>query len=326
MGIRHATGSLQVKELTEVCISDIHDAALENARQQLSSQLNMAKARFCRSDDLKGNYDIVIIASTASGRMAICIQALQAKPSYVLIEKPLGQSLAEVKELVDFFADKNVSVSVNLNMRMYPFVKQLKNDLQTFPQFAGIKSINYQGGTLGIGANGIHYLDLLFFLFNADRAALKAGEIEPDLIPSGRGSQFGDFGGWACIKFYNNAQHYLGRSLISLSSSSTVFGGWDIIGSHGRIRINELEAERVDILRKPDSALPVNRYAGDYQPSKTSKIESPFLGDLTREWVENIIDENENLLPSIQQSLKVHELMFNWLQLSKSYQDTFPIT
>lgn len=326
MGIRHAQGALGVKEVDEVCMADISDAAIDNAKGQLSSHAGFSRLKGGKTGDIKGKYDIVIIASTASGRSETCSYALGFSPEYLLIEKPLGQSYSEVKDLVSLFKDKAVNVSINLNTRLYGFINDLKRDLQGLPQFSGAKQINYSGGTIGIGANGIHYLDLLFFLLGAQTAELVAGEIDPQLIPSGRGPQFGDFGGWACIKFFDEKKEYLGRSLLSLSATSTVFGGWEIIGSHGRIRINELEQQRVDILRDPASTLPVNRYAAEYQPPVIRPIESPFLGDLTQKWISSIIKDRVNLLPPLADSLKVHKLLFDWLNLSTTHKEKFPIT
>lgn len=326
MGIRHATGVLQAGGIDEVSITDISDAALGNAEKNLSAISTSCKVNYLKPGELNAKSDFVIIASTAGNRLNACELAMDLDPKYLLIEKPLGQSYEEVEKLVNYFSSKNVEACVNLNMRMYDFVNALKNDLDTLSQFRGLKYINVNGGTIGIGANGIHYLDLLFYLYGAHSAELVSGEIDEELIPSGRGPQFADFGGWACIRFYDNQQQLLGRSLVALSATSTVFGGWDIIGSHGRIRINETEAERVDILRDPLSQMPVNRYAADYMPPVTTKIVSPFLGDLTKKWIETIIKDDKNLLPSLSDSLKVHKLMFDWLSLSATHQSVFPIT
>jgi predicted dehydrogenase len=326
MGTRHAQGILGVEAITEVCMVDISDSSLEIAKAQLSSQESAPRLKTAKVGVAEGQYDFVIISSTASERISTCKYALSFNPKYILIEKPLGQSFSEVEQLANFFKNKNVSVSVNLNTRMYDFMRELKKDLNTLPQFSGVKHINYNGGTIGIGANGIHYIDLLFYLLDACSAELTAGEIEPQLILSGRGLQFGDFGGWACIKFFDTRQQYIGRSLLSLSSTSTVFGGWEIIGTHGRIRINELEKERIDILRKTDSIMPLNRYAADYLPPVTYSIEAPFLGDLTQKWIESILNNGINLLPGIDESLKVHRILFDWLSLSTTFKEVFPIT
>src|SRR5882724_4477107 len=108
MGIRHATGALQADGVSEICITDIAPAALDNARTQLAQQKNFEKLRVCSISEVKGKYDIAIIASTAGNRIETCRQVMQLNPSYVLIEKPLGQSLSEVEDLVDWFNDQSV--------------------------------------------------------------------------------------------------------------------------------------------------------------------------------------------------------------------------
>ncbi len=324
MGLRHAIGVLKVKGIESITVADINEYVLFQAENHLIKDAEGKKISYCLIENINEQFEIVIIATTAQGRFKTIECALSVQPKYLLIEKPLGQSFQEVENLIALMEDKNVHTFVNLNMRMYAFVKKLKNDLDNLPQFQGTKTICYNGGSLGIGANGIHYLDLLLYLFGADKAELVNAEIDPFLIPSGRGPSFGDFGGWCCIKYYNQGI-YLGKSLISLSSESTVFGGWDIIGSHGRIRINETEGERVDILRNLESQMPVNRYAADYLIPVVTKIESPFLGDLTCEWIEGL-QKGKFLLPDLQNTLKVHKLMFDWLSHSKTYQSIFPIT
>lgn len=325
MGIRHSLGALSLNAIDKIYLSDISEISLNNAKEALANHPGLGKVSFILISELaEKKIDIIIIASTASNRIQVCELALSMNPKAILIEKPLGQSYAEVEEIVNFFKDKKIYVCVNLNMRQYSFVKQLKEDLNNFSQFKGEKNIVFNGGALGIGANGIHYLDLIFFLLGAEYAELISGEIEPTTIPSGRGKDFCDFGGWARINFFHESGHKLGNAYLSLSSTSSAFGGWDLIGSHGRIRLNELEGKRVDILRKEGSNMPINRYAVDYLPPIVQPIESPSLTDLTKEWIEGVL-QDKMILPQLEDSLKVHRLMFQWLSLSETYK-IFPIT
>ncbi len=326
MGIRHAIGALESGCVDRIFLLDISKASIENAITQLNQLANYDKIRAILIENFKPcNVDIVIIAATASNRLETCKLALECNPSTILIEKPLGQSYEEVTELVDYLDKFDTDVSVNLNTRLYPFIQNLKSDIFTLPQFKGPINISYNGGSLGVGANGIHYLDLFYFLYDADSAELVYAEIEPNILPSGRGEEFGDFGGIAVIKFYDSMQSYLGRATISLSSTSTAFGGWEIIGSHGRIRINELEGSRVDILRSKDSSKPVFKYAADYLPPNHIEIESPMLSNVTKIWLQNLSNKI-NTLPSLKETLKVHKLMFDWLDQCKIYKGNFPIT
>jgi predicted dehydrogenase len=329
MGMRHAMGAVKVPEINEVCLVDMNVETLENARKEFSNTPYSNKVSYMTLGDFqaskRNDFRIAIIATTASNRMETVQQCLKVGTKMFLIEKTLGQSLQAVKELISYLNSHAEYAAVNLNMRQYPGFSKLRNDLETLPQLQGSKVLTLNSGTVGIGANGIHYLDLLLFLFNAHHAEVAAAEVEDTLIPSGRGPQFKDFGGWCTIKLYDANNNYRGRAHLSLSSTSTVVGDWDIVAPNGRILINEIQQKRTDYFRKADSTMPVNRYAADYLPPSESSFDAPFLGDLTQKWLEGVV-KGERILPSIEESLKVHELMFSWLSHSKNFKDTFPIT
>lgn len=322
MGIRHMQGVLSVQEVSAVTILDISESALENAKNATNGDNRVTTLLVGEYKPI--SHDVCIIASTANNRKQLINLAVESGCKSILVEKPLGQSLEEVKDLVNYASNLQTSVNVNLNMRLYDCYNKLAEDLRKCQQLQGFKTITINTGTLGIGCNGIHYLDMLFVLFDADNAELVSAEIEPNLIPSGRGPQFGDFGGWAVVNFYKK-EECVGRAMVSMSSTSAAFGGWEIIAPFGRIIIDEIAATRKTTLRKVDSQLPLYRYAGDFMPLETDTFEAPFLGDLTAKWIKGLID-GKNLLPEVFESVKVHELIFDWLSKSKTYSKKFPIT
>ena len=331
MGIRHIQGAMQLSEIQQITIVDIKQESLDNAKNILTTaEANPENKQFdfILWEDFAKNSpetDIIIDASTAQNRLENAQILLKTNCKHLLVEKPLGQSQKSVQELITFFENKNVEVVVNLNMRLYESFNKIRTDLQNMPQLKGFANISVNTGTIGIGANGIHYLDLCLFILDANRVELVAGEIDEILIPSGRGANFGDFGGWATIKFYNN-ETYKGRLQISISSQSTAFGGWEIIAPHGKIQFNEIDGKVHYQIRKEDSIMPISRYFADYQPTETYKFETPFLGDLTKKWLEALIREQKQTLPYLKDALVVHNLMFDWLNLSKTHKDIFPIT
>lgn len=324
MGLRHLQGALSLDIVKEVMILDIKREALTEAKDLCQ---NDERVKYSIISDLKpkdNNYDLCIIANTANTRKPLCELAVNCGCKYLLIEKPLGQSYKDVENLCNYLDSLPIETTVNLNMRMYDSVIKLKNDINSFVQFEGEKIITINTGSIGIGCNGIHYLDLLNFLLEADTAEIVAGEIDDKLIPSGRGKNFFDFGGWAVLKFFRQ-NNYIGKALLSLSSESTVFGSWDIIGTHGKITIDQIAGKRIDSLRKKDSQMPIYRYAADFLPSEVQQFTSPFLGELTSKWITELNNGN-NVLPNLRESLKVHKLMFDWLSMSNIYKGTFPIT
>ena len=322
MGTRHMQGAQKAKNVEKIVITDIKEEALTNAK---TVSENDPRVGFILFENLEiEKYDICIIASVADNRKQLCEFAVRCQCQYLMIEKPLGQSYEEVEKLIQYFNSLPINVVVNLNMRLYDPVNKLKIDLKKYRQLQGETVVTLNTGTLGIGCNGIHYLDFLFFIMDADKAEIIAAEVDDTIIPSGRGSQFCDFGGWAVIKYYNG-QKLRCTAMLSMSAKSTVFGGWEIVAPFGRITIDEIAQERITILRKEDSNMPMNRYAADYLPAEKETFAAPFLGDLTAMWI-NELQNGKNLLPDARESLKAHKLMFDWLSYSKTHKKVFPIT
>lgn len=328
MGIRHCLGVLKVSEINELVVADINKEALSNAKTQLDNKNPATKIQYVLLDEIAKveRADIIIIAATAGNRKETCEKLLKLNPKYFLVEKPLGQSMKQVNDLVEFFENqKDIKAFVNLNTRLYPAYQKLKKEIQELPQFKGPLTFSINTGTVGIGANGIHYVDLIKFLTDAVSIKVKHASIDDNLIPSGRGPQFGDFGGF-CVMEYSDAK---GKKLCTahliLGSQSTALGPWEIVGSNGRILIDEFEQTRFNKYRKADSELPVQRYAGDYLPMETETFEIPFLNDLTEKWLRQLINNNF-ILPEIKETLPVHQAMFEWLSASEKYKEEFPIT
>lgn len=323
MGQRHAQGIGEVENVSKIVLVDISHQALASAKELLPKSEKYDFSLIGEvGEDLR--FDIGIIASTANNRKESCELAVKLGCKHLLIEKPLGQSLQEYYDLVNFFDSADCKAYANLNMRVYPHSVKLKNDLKTMGQFEGIKNITMNTGSVGIGANGIHYLDFLVFLSDSDSAKIISAEIDENSIPSARGKEFQDFGGRVYIKYFKNEELVL-NAFISIGSKSTVFGGWDIVGAHGRITINESTGKRMDYLRKADSCMPIQRYNADYLPPVEENFDSPFLGDLTKFWI-NGIQAGIETLPSLKEVKLSHTLMFDWLAKSKNHSKLFPIT
>jgi len=328
MGLRHAEGIAKINEIKSITLVDNNPLSIENAKKYFLNNTNFNKLFFC--DNIKilkdeNNFEIGIIATTANNRIELLNILANLGCKNVLVEKPIAQSLNQIIEFNKKVNEMEINCFVNLNMRLNDNFLKLNNDIKSLDQFNGEKTVTINTGSIGIGANGIHYLDYLMFLFDANDAKIVSAEIQDELIASGRGDKFCDFGGWAVIKFFND-RIYLGKAMLSLSSTSSVFGSWEIIGTHGRIYFNEVEQRRIDLLRDERSTLPIFRYHGDYLQPKESAFPSIFLGDLTHKWVTTLLTENTSLLPTIEQSLIAHKLLFDWLEYSSKYSKEFPIT
>jgi predicted dehydrogenase len=137
-------------------------------------------------EDLSGKmqYDTGIIASTANSRMDLYKRRGDPGCRNVLVEKPVGQSLEDGESFKNGIERFDAAAFVNLNMRLYDGFIELKKDLAALPQLQGFKTITINTGTIGIGANGIHYLDLLYCLLDADHAEIACAHIDDPPFPA----------------------------------------------------------------------------------------------------------------------------------------------
>ena len=246
MGLRHVRGLLRCPAIETVSIYDIRDESLLSAREELASNPDFEKCRFLTSSELEatGSLQVVVVATTANGRPETLTQVIQKQPECVLLEKPLGQNLAEVEQVIQLAESSEAKVFVNLNMRMYSYFRQLKSDFSSLPQLQGLKQITLNTGSVGLGANGIHYLDLVIHLLGAKDCALVFSRVDDDLIPSGRGPQFKDFGGQALLETLGQNGAVNARVLMGFHPKSSVFGGWSFLATYftsGTQNVNILE-------------------------------------------------------------------------------------
>ncbi len=325
MGFRHLQGLLTISSVSQVVVVDKFQDALDITKDKISDD----RVKYCLLDDIinfqRINYKLVILATTANDRIKTLHELNEFRFEYLLIEKPIAQSISEVFEIIKLLNKQKIKCFVNLNMRMYDYFVKLKKDFDAIPQLEGEKSISINTGALGIGANGIHYIDLVYFLLDADTAEIVASEIEDEKIESGRGSNFKDFGGWALIKYYKN-KVYKGKLYLSMTSSSSAFGSWDIICKHGKILINEANGSRIDTYRSEKSNLPTYKYFIDYNEPHETKIILPSLNDITAIWFKDLLNSNLSKLPLIENTIIAHTLLFNWLENNNSVEKNFPIT
>lgn len=328
MGMRHVLGASRVEGLSKICLVDISQQTLNNAKASIDKSYSRKEIFNYQLFDVfvkdQVEYDIAIIATTADSRLSILKLCNDKGCKQILIEKPLAQSRAGLNEIYQFVEQLNATVSVNLSKRLVGHAISLKEDLSKLPQFAGFKTITINMGAIGIGTNGIHYLDLLFFLLDADRAKIVSGQIEDVKIKSGRGAQFGDYGGWCTINFYKSAD-FVGRAFVSIDPESSVFGGLDIVGAHGRIRFNEIERTRIDILRNPDSELPSYRYAADYAAPIQQNFSPKGLDYMTERWLFDLL-AGKSILPTVKDVMNVHHLLFDWLEYNTAGVEEFNFT
>lgn len=127
--------------------------------------------------DAQGRPELIIISTPSVIRLDIVRQCLKFKPKAILLEKPLGLSVAEGARIERVCRTKGVLLAVNYFRRFDPALNIVCRDIQK-GRFGALiyASCVYTGDLLNAGS---HYVDLFNWWFGLPRRIL-------NIIPSGQ--------------------------------------------------------------------------------------------------------------------------------------------
>lgn len=132
---------------------------------------------------LSDNLDLVIVATNADVRYKVVQELLENKKvTNLVLEKVLFQRIEEYNKVNELLSKTNTQCWVNHPRRMFPFYKNLKNEL------SNSNNINFSvsGGAWGLGCNGLHFLDCFSYLSNKTEFTLNASFLEKNLYKTKR--------------------------------------------------------------------------------------------------------------------------------------------
>jgi predicted dehydrogenase len=136
--------------------------------------------------------DLCVISTLAPGRSEL-VQQVATELGYraFLLEKIVAQSVAEYQQLMDFAADKGLSVWVNCQTRAFPIYQKIKAALDPGEPLL----YHVMGGNHGLATNGVHAADLFLFLDGGGMISENSARIDPVLHSSKRGQEMYELSG-----------------------------------------------------------------------------------------------------------------------------------
>ena len=248
-------------------------------------------------------FDVAVFCETAPHRFGNLSRFLElSTASRLLLEKPLTADFAELDAYERLLESKQVSperVCMNLSRRTWPLFIRLKSLCDNSSDLM----LTANGGAAGLGSNGIHFLDLYFFLtgdtsFRVTHAALS---ITP--VPSGRGPEFSDFGGNFLV------ENRRGSFFCSLSPDSSAPPVLVVRGSHFIAWLDEGDLRYRLEARDPDSRKPNYLCGRDYRVVEEGIMSLLPFHKVTANWVAGTLE-----LPGFQEGLRAHKLLFAILE------------
>lgn len=174
----------EVTKLADQSVESLNQASEIAPHAQFVSASDLV-----RSDDL----DMVIVATTTTSHAELAAMAIEHGRQAVLIEKPLGRSLAECDRVVSLAARHGTRVAVNHPYRHMPPFQRLISLVRS-EQFGGLSSMHVVGGNGGIAMLLTHFVDL-FELMSGEQVATVEANLPSAIVPNPRGEQYEDFSG-----------------------------------------------------------------------------------------------------------------------------------
>lgn len=294
MGRRHLKGL--VRAGLTVVASDPNPAVFDVARAELA-QAGLPVDRLLTDDTPVDAFDVAIFSETTTARLANFERCLaRAKLGKVLLEKPISADPAEFGRFLELAGRYGIAerTEVNFIRRTWSHVRQLAELCAQEQSF----TVTLNGGAIGLGCMGVHYLDTFLCIAGDETAKVAWVSLSTETVKSGRGQQFEDFGG----SFV--AETRRGRLMASLEADSSANVIMTVRGQHFMAQVDYGDLTWKVVRRKADSALPFYRYGADYEIVEQGKLELPAMDAVTEAWA-----KGEQTLLRLEQALPVHRLL-----------------
>lgn len=300
MGRRHVKGL--VRAGFSVTAYDINDGLEETVKKELlAADLPADQVSFVRAIP-DGNFDVAVFAETTVSRLQNFKQFLDhGKAARILLEKPMSADPDEVRAFQAVAQEHDVAgiTQVNFVRRHWPHLHRLAERCAREEKFA----VTLNGGAIGLGCMGIHYLDTFLALSGDEVPDVTWSELSKTLVASGRGARFTDFGGDFVLTGRRS------RLMASLEAGSSANVLMTVRGAHFLAQVDYTDMRWKISSRMPNRALPNYRYGADYVVEEEGLVSVPAMDAVTHDWALGLIE-----MPGLAQALKTHDLLDRILQ------------
>lgn len=298
LGSRHLQAVAALPMVEEIEIVDPRPEALALGQARLAElpQRSDLRVRWHASlEAAQAGGALCIVATQAEGRCALVRDVMERLGySAFLLEKIVGQSIAEIEALEGFLHARGCSAWVNFKTRAYPIHRYIKQRLD--PDDPVIFSA--MGGNHGLANNGVHTADLFVFYEGSADIELAGAAIDPVLHPSKRGGDVFDLSG---------------------TLQGTTAKGSHFTLSYAR---DHQQSEHLTISTRRYRCLVdhAHRWAVESDPATGGAWQPvPFEGDLlvshmTREFAQDILTQGRCALPTLTEALIAHRFILGALQ------------
>jgi hypothetical protein len=285
LGLRHLESLVTCDTLFELFAVEPSEANRTSAKNYFASVAEkrpVQEVSFVLTiDELPGEMDVVIIATSANVRLKIIRDLLASKKVRSLIlEKVLFQKVSDYTDCAEILKHVNTRTYVNCPMRSY----ESYHNIRSFFGDDIPVSMSVSGADWSMGCNAVHYLDLFSFF-----TGTPAVEIRLDLDRKVKESKRPGF-----IDFTGMMKGIASKSQITLSS------------------IENVSLFKIIVLVAKDKYCIIDEHAKYYIlgaagiEAEMKPFRMPYQSELTARVVEEILETGSCILSSYAESAAVH--------------------
>jgi predicted dehydrogenase len=213
IGKKHLQELLPVFEA--VTVLDINEDALAWAKAEGAERVSVTKAFSDLSTEIAEEpFDIAVIANWGPDHVRTIRELLAFGQRNFVAEKPLADSIADVRAIGNEVRSVGGKLWINLTRRFSGLQAGIEK-LSVEHNLGKLQSINVIGGARCFATNGIHYLDFANFMFGERPETVMADLATQNINPRHESLAF--YEGTAVYKYSDSR-----RFTISLNNSSSI--------------------------------------------------------------------------------------------------------
>jgi len=237
----------------------------------------------------------LIVTTYGPSHYEIVKYAIQKNIRYIVCEKPFTTSLKHAQEIVELLENSKSKLTIGYLRRFSDAYSLLLDKLYKNDIIGDPKTIIITSGAGGISTLGTHFLDLCTFLLS-EKIKSVYGVLINKNHPNPRGENFEDPGGYFILNFENEK-----RAFIEMGDDLGLQPKIEIIGTYGRVEINELDKKIIAYSRKMEDRDKSMRFYGlENEMIMNESFDFESLNNLIKKMIENLIsDEQLKMTPDM---------------------------
>jgi hypothetical protein len=291
LGSRHLQGILKIKIPTHIEVFDINQESLtlaEKRANEIEKNENILSIKYLNNlNQLSSKIDLAIIATTSGSRYKLFIDIINNyNIKNIVLEKIVFQNENEYEKAKEILIKNQINCWINCPRRMHLIYQEIKSKIKYNERV----NISINGYDWGLACNSIHFIDLMNYFTNDDKYYFDTTNIS-EIIDSKRENYF----------------EFLGQLIVtSISGNKIILNSEKDPNSMIKIKIetNEFLWE-IDELNNSYNLH--NKLSHSLEENILFNV--PYQSQLTDIFAENILKNNNTMLPHYLKTYNYHKQM-----------------